>query len=59
MHVRNAKGNQERIVPITSAMKKQLKKYISIRGYVEADALFITLDRESVIEIRNILEEGG
>lgn len=40
-------------------MKKQLKKYISIRGYVEADALFITLDRESVNEIRNILEEGG
>lgn len=30
IHVRNAKGNQERIVPITSAMKKQFKKYISI-----------------------------
>lgn len=38
-------------------MKKQLKKYISIRGYVEAEAMFITLDRESVIEIRNIWEK--
>ncbi|MCY7791646.1 site-specific integrase [Bacillus haynesii] len=59
IHERNAKGNQERIVPITSAMMKQLKKYISIRGYVETDALFITLDRKPVIEIRNIREEGG
>ncbi|TWM67233.1 hypothetical protein CHCC14814_3053 [Bacillus paralicheniformis] len=42
------------MVSITSTMKKQLKKYISIRGYVETDALFITLDRESVIKIRNI-----
>ena len=61
IHVRNAKGNQERIVPITSIMKKQLKKYSSIRGYVETDALFITLDnnRLSKRQLQNIISKYG
>lgn len=30
-------------------MKKQLKKYISTRGYVESDALFVTVDGNPVL----------
>ncbi|MCY7861605.1 tyrosine-type recombinase/integrase [Bacillus haynesii] len=44
LRIRNAKTYRERLVPIQSEMKKQLKKYISIRGVVESDALFVTID---------------
>lgn len=42
--VRNAKSYRERLVPIQKVMKDQLKKYITVRGYVESDALFVTMD---------------
>lgn len=42
--IRNAKSYRERLVPIQKEMKIQLKKYIAIRGYVESEALFITID---------------
>ena len=42
--IRNAKSYRERLVPIQKEMKQQLKKYVSIRGYVESDALFVTID---------------
>jgi integrase/recombinase XerD len=42
--IRNAKSYRERLVPIQKVMKDQLKKYIAIRGYVESDALFVTVD---------------
>ncbi len=42
--IRNAKGYKERLVPIQSTMKSLFKKYLSIRGTVETDALFITID---------------
>ncbi|MTH53534.1 tyrosine-type recombinase/integrase [Bacillus mangrovi] len=42
--IRNAKSYRERLVPIQNEMKKQLKKYIAIRGYVESEALFVTVD---------------
>lgn len=42
--IRNAKGYKERLVPIQSTMKNLLKKYLSIRGTVETDALFVTID---------------
>ncbi|PFG03022.1 tyrosine-type recombinase/integrase [Bacillus sp. es.036] len=44
LRIRNAKTYRERLVPIQSEMKKQLKKYISIRGLVECDDLFVTID---------------
>ncbi|SFB39685.1 Phage integrase family protein [Lentibacillus halodurans] len=44
LRIRNAKTYRERLVPIQSEMKKQLKKYISIRGVVDSDALFVTID---------------
>lgn len=42
--IRNAKSYRERLVPFQKEMKNQLKKYIAIRGSVECDALFITID---------------
>ncbi|MCM2982291.1 tyrosine-type recombinase/integrase [Niallia circulans] len=42
--IRNAKSYRERLVPIQREMKQQLKKYIAIRGYVECEALFLTVD---------------
>ena len=42
--IRNAKSYRERQVPIQKDMKSQLKKYIAIRGYVESNALFVTVD---------------
>lgn len=42
--IRNAKSYRERLVPIQKEMKQQLKKYIAIRGYVESEALFVTID---------------
>lgn len=44
IRIRNAKSYRERLVPIQSRMKEQIKKYIAIRGYVESDALFVTID---------------
>jgi integrase/recombinase XerD len=43
--IRNAKSYRERQVPMQKRMKEQLKKYIAIRGYVETDALFVTIDQ--------------
>ncbi|TXC89882.1 tyrosine-type recombinase/integrase [Metabacillus litoralis] len=42
--IKHAKSYRERLVPIQTTMKKQLKKYIAIRGYVESEALFVTID---------------
>jgi integrase/recombinase XerD len=49
LRIRNAKTYRERLVPIQSEMKKQLKKYISIRGVVESDALFVTIDETPLL----------
>lgn len=42
--IRNAKSYRERLVPFQKQMKQQLKKYIAIRGYVESEAIFVTID---------------
>ena len=44
LRIRNAKTYRERLVPIQSEMKKQFRKYISIRGHVESDALFVSIE---------------
>jgi len=46
IHIRNAKTYRERLVPIQEMMKNQLQKYIQIRGIMETNALFVTLDGE-------------
>ncbi|XLP21911.1 tyrosine-type recombinase/integrase [Bacillus toyonensis] len=59
--IRNAKSYRERLVPIQTSMKHQLKKYIAIRGYVEVDALFVTVDnlRLSKRGLQNRLQKYG
>lgn len=44
VRIRNAKTYRERLVPIQSRMKEQLRRYLAIRGNVVTDSLFITLD---------------
>jgi integrase/recombinase XerD len=44
LRIRNAKTYRERLVPIQREMKNQLKKYVSIRGHLESDALFVTIE---------------
>nr|WP_257145630.1 site-specific integrase [Bacillus cereus] len=39
-HIRNTKGYKERLVPIQSHMKEVLRKYVTVRGSLETDALF-------------------
>lgn len=46
IRVRNPKGSQERLVPFQSTMKRQLRKYIAIRGEVDNDFLFVSIDDE-------------
>ncbi|MEH7653451.1 tyrosine-type recombinase/integrase [Bacillus safensis] len=48
LHIRNTKTYKERIMPIQSKMKTQLQKYIQIRGVMETDALFVTIDGEKM-----------
>lgn len=40
----DGKGNKERLVPIQTTMKRQLKKYVAVRGDIPSDALFVTID---------------
>jgi integrase/recombinase XerD len=58
LRIRNAKTYRERLVPIQSEMKKQLKKYISIRGVVDSDVLFITMDGTPLLR-RSIQQRVG
>lgn len=48
IRVRNTKGGYERFVPIQAKMIDVLKKYVTIRGSVETDSLFITQDNTSL-----------
>jgi integrase/recombinase XerD len=42
--IRQSKSYRQRQVPITKPMRQQLKKYINIRGSIETNALFVTVD---------------
>jgi len=48
MLVRNPKNQLERYVPLGRRMRDQLKKYLKIRGYLETDALFVTVDNKRI-----------
>ncbi|GGF16997.1 tyrosine recombinase XerC [Halobacillus andaensis] len=53
--VRNAKSYRERLVPIQSEMKNQLEKYLKLRGSVNCEELFITID-ETPLTRRGIMQ---
>ncbi|SMO92259.1 tyrosine-type recombinase/integrase [Melghirimyces algeriensis] len=48
IRVRSPKGSQERLVPFQSTMKRQLRKYLAVRGEVEHDFLFVSIDNKPV-----------
>lgn len=46
--VRDPKNQLERYVPIGKKMRDQLRKYLKIRGYLETDALFVTVNNTRI-----------
>lgn len=48
IHIRKTKTYRERLVPIQNKMKQQLQKYLQIRGIIDTDALFLTLDNTTM-----------
>ncbi|MGD6964073.1 tyrosine-type recombinase/integrase [Fictibacillus phosphorivorans] len=44
IHIRNAKSYTERVVPIQTRMKEQLRKWLAVRGDLATEALFVTVD---------------
>jgi integrase/recombinase XerD len=61
VHVRKTKGYNERMLPIQSDMREQLKKYLRIREDSGTDALFITIDgtRISKRQVQNRIKIYG
>jgi integrase/recombinase XerD len=58
----NGKGYKERLVPIQSTMRLQLKKYIAIRGDdVPNEALFVTIDNKPITirQLQNRISKYG
>jgi len=51
----NGKGYKDRLVPIQTTTKRQLRKYIAVRGDVKSDALFVTIDN-TPLTIRQVQE---
>lgn len=49
----NGKGFKERLVPIQATMRKQLRRYLAIRGETPCESLFVTID-DSPITIRQV-----
>lgn len=52
----DGKGYKQRLVPFQSAMRKLLARYLQIRGTLETDALFTTVDNEPV-KIRTVQDQ--
>ncbi|MED1148909.1 tyrosine-type recombinase/integrase [Bacillus paralicheniformis] len=57
----DGKGYKERLVPIQATMKRQLRKYIQIRGDVPNEALFVTIDNTplTIRQVQNRLRKYG
>jgi len=61
VRITNTKGGYERFVPIQSRMIDQLKKYVSIRGQIETDYLFVTQDNTPISkrQLQNRIKHYG
>jgi integrase/recombinase XerD len=59
--IRQAKSYRQRQVPITKPMRQQLKKYLAIRGSLETDALFVTVDNNPLSKrgLQNQIKKYG
>ncbi|HDR8018737.1 TPA: tyrosine-type recombinase/integrase [Bacillus cereus] len=61
VHIRNTKGYKERLVPIQSYMKEVLRKYVTVRGSMETDALFTSIDNRPMTkrQLQNRISKYG
>lgn len=57
----DGKGYKERLVPIQATMKKQLRRYLAVRGDASCDALFVTIDNTpiTVRQVQNRITKYG
>ncbi|QII48101.1 tyrosine-type recombinase/integrase [Bacillus paralicheniformis] len=57
----DGKGYKERLVPIQATMKRQLRKYVQIRGDVPNETLFVTIDNTplTIRQVQNRLRQYG
>jgi integrase/recombinase XerD len=57
----NGKGYKERLVPIQATMKRQLRKYIAVRGDVQSESLFVTIDNTplTIRQVQNRITKYG
>ncbi|NRG31126.1 tyrosine-type recombinase/integrase [Niallia circulans] len=57
----NGKGYKERLVPMQATMKRQLKKYLAVRGDVVNEALFVTVDNKPITirQLQNRIAKYG
>lgn len=52
----DGKGYKQRLVPIQTTMRKQLQKYVKLRGELDVDTLFVSIDNRPM-KIRSIQEQ--
>lgn len=59
--IQNTKGYRQRYVPIQKQMKEQLRKYINIRGALDHDYLFVSVDDRPLTkrQMQNQIETYG
>lgn len=48
LRIRDPKGLKERLVPFQTTVKKYLRKYLQVRGNLEHDYVFVTLDNTPI-----------
>ncbi|GIN10135.1 tyrosine recombinase XerC [Shouchella clausii] len=48
----DGKGNKERLVPIQTTLKKQLRKYVAVRGQLPTETLFVNIDDQPLSKRR-------
>lgn len=42
------KGAKDRLVPIQQTMKRQLRKYVAVRGHIDEEFLFVNIDNKQL-----------
>jgi integrase/recombinase XerD len=57
----NGKGYKERLVPVQATTKRQLRKYIAVRGDLGTEHLFVTIDNKplTIRQVQNRIAKYG
>ncbi|WP_317450921.1 hypothetical protein [Alkalibacillus aidingensis] len=56
--LKTTKGYSDRYVPFQDRIKDQLEKYLKLRGVVNCNYLFITLENEQLAKRQRITKYG-